>query len=208
MEYIISSYCRIKNNQLFVNGKELSIPVNSGTSFLMECYKQLELNYPKFHKMDGLCKLGLVATEAALQNSGFFQRHALSSIGIILSNTVSSLETDRVHQQSISDSSNYLPSPSTFVYTLPNIVIGEIAIKHKITGENAFFVSSEFNARLLASQNLILLKQNHISAVISGWIDNDKGQLDALIYLAEIADDSIKNTNFKPLNELTIKQLY
>lgn len=209
MEIVVSSYCRIKNNSLVVNGKPILLPKQDSASFfLAEVYKALGLNYPKFHKMDGLCKLGLLATEAALQNNGFLERHSPDKIGILIANKASSLETDRVHQQSISDKEKYLPSPSVFVYTLPNIIIGEIAIKYKITGENAFFIEPSFNPNLLIQQNNVLLKQSEVSAVISGWVDFDNGHMDALIYLAEIADDSIKKLNFKPLNQEILKTNY
>lgn len=209
MEIRITSYCRIKNESIVVNGKEISIAKQNSPSFFMaEAYKYLGLNYPKFHKMDGLCKLGLIATEAALQNTNFLNQHVSETIGIILTNSSSSLDTDRHHQQSINDKDSYLPSPSVFVYTLPNIVIGELAIKYKITGENAFFLSNSFDAKLLLTQNELLFKQNRASAVISGWVDYDNGRMDALIYLAEIADDSIKNSNFIALNEPILNQLY
>src|ERR1700741_5650650 len=101
------------------------------------------MSYPKFHKMDALSKLGLLCAEHALKNGDFLSKYPLNRVGIVLSNSASSLETDRQHQRSISDKSNYFPSPAIFVYTLPNIVIGEMAIKYKITGENAFFVSEK-----------------------------------------------------------------
>lgn len=209
MEIVISSYCRITKNKFIVNDKPVAISNEAGNvSSLTDVYKALGMNYPKFHKMDPLCKLGIIASEAALNNTDFLSRHASENIGIILSNTASSLETDRNHQLSINDAGKYLPSPSIFVYTLPNIVIGELAIKYKLTGENAFFVSDTFNAKLLEEQNLMLLKQNAASSVISGWVNSDNGEFDALIYLAEIVPDSIKNSNFKPLNELSINQLY
>lgn len=209
MEIVISSYCRITSKSFIINGKEIVIPPQgSAPAFLTEAYKLLGINYPKFHKMDALCKLGIIATEAALQGSSFLVRNDPQNVGIILSNKASSLDTDRNHQQSINSKDHYFPSPSVFVYTLPNIVIGEIAIKYKITGENAFFVTDSFNPELLLQQNTLLLKQNVATAVISGWVDYDNGTIDALIYLAEIVHDSIKNSNFKPLNELTIKQLY
>lgn len=209
MEPVITSYCRITNTILNTNGAaQIFGSEETGQQRLTEIYKNLGMQYPKFHKMDGLCKLGILATEAALQNSGFLDRHQPDTIAILLINKSSSLDTDRTHQQSINSKEVYFPSPSVFVYTLPNIVIGEIAIKHKITGENAFFVAGEFDPKLLAEQNLTLLKQNQVSAVISGWVDYENGNLDALIYLAEMVPDSIKNSKFKPLNDLTIKQLY
>jgi hypothetical protein len=94
------------------------------------------------------------------------------------------------------------------VYTLPNIVIGEIAIKHKITGENAFFVCGAFDPQLLVNQAQITLNQNEAKAAVCGWADYDNGKADALIYLVEMASDSIKNINFNPLNEVILNQFY
>jgi hypothetical protein len=205
----ITSYCRIKNQTIEVNGKTIPITENNtGAGFLIEAYKQLGLNYPKFHKMDAMCKLGFIATEAALQGSGFIERNKPENIAIVITNKSSSLDTDRVHQNSINDIDKYLPSPSVFVYTLPNIIIGEIAIKNKIIGENAFFVAESFDEKLLVMHNKLLINQSQTTALISGWVDYDNGVCDALIYLVEMADDSIKNSNFKALNEITLKQLY
>jgi hypothetical protein len=188
-----------------VNGKELSIPKQDLPSyFFADAYKQLEINYPKFHKMDNLSKLGIIATEAALKGTDFLKRNSPGDVAIIMSNKASSLDTDRTYQNTIKDKNHYLPSPSVFVYTLPNIVIGEIAIKHKITGENAFFVNDAFDAQLLVNQAQITPSK----AAICGWIDYDNGICDALIYLVEMASDSTKNINFNPLNREILNQFY
>jgi 3-oxoacyl-(acyl-carrier-protein) synthase len=209
MELAITSFCRIKKDAMIVNGKYFNFPKSDNPSyFFAEAYKQLNLNYPKFHKMDNLSKLGLLATEAAIQNTGVLERNDVSKAAIVLSNRASSLDTDRIHQKSISDPSSYLPSPSVFVYTLPNIVIGEIAIKYKITGENAFFVTDAFNADLLYNYAKNLFNQGAAASAICGWADIDNGNYEALIYLVEIVNDSIKNTNFKVLNQPNINQLY
>lgn len=209
MELVITSYCRVKNTSIFVNGKELLIPKSQEPSnFFTDAYKQLKINYPKFHKMDSLSKLGIIATEAALNESDFLMRNSAENVAIVMANKASSLDTDRVYQNSINDKNHYLPSPATFVYTLPNIVIGEIAIKHKITGENAFFICDAFEPQLLVNQAQITLNQHDAKAAICGWVDYDNGRADALIYLVEMAADSIKNINFNPLNEGTLNQFY
>lgn len=191
-----------------MNGKELSVPKQDATHFFADAYKHLEINYPKFHKMDNLSKLGIITTEAALKGSGFLQRNSPENVAIIMANKASSLDTDRNYQNSINSKDQYLPSPATFVYTLPNIVIGEIAIKHKITGENAFFVVDAFDPQLLVNQAQVTLNQNETIAAICGWVDYDNGNSDALIYLVEMASDSIKNINFNPLNEVILNQFY
>ena len=205
----ITSYVHIKNNQVVVGGK----PVFTGDSsqspsdFLSAVYKALGVSYPKFHKMDMQCKLGFLCTEYVLQNSDFLIKNELDRIAMVLSNSASSLETDRQHQHSISDKSNYFPSPAVFVYTLPNIVIGELAIRYKITGENAFFVSEKMDTELLTSYTEILLNKGS-KAAICGWVEVDTDALEGFIFLVEKPENINKNSIFKPLNQSTITELY
>jgi hypothetical protein len=209
MNAVITSYCHIKANSISLDGETVfNSNADSPLTFLKESYKALEWNYPKFHKMDGLCKLGLIATGYCFKNSGFLQRNNLADTAIVLANNASSLDTDRVHQHTISDSKNYLPSPAVFVYTLPNIVIGEIAIKYKLTGENGFFVCGEFDAGLMADYTIQLLGSGAASSALCGWVNYDGNDYEAFIYLVEMPGDSIKNANFKALNKITLNQLY
>jgi len=205
----ITSYAHIKNNQVSVNGTIVfaSDKTASLSEFLSAAYKFLGISYPKFHKMDAQCKLGFLCTEFALKDSDFLISNDLSKIGIILSNSASSLETDRQHQLSISDKSNYFPSPAVFVYTLPNIVIGEIAIRHKITGENAFFVSEKLDAELLDNYTRILMNAA-TEAVIEGWTEVDRSHYEAFIFLVETQENRNKSSIFKPLKQSNILELY
>ena len=205
----IVSYAHIKQNTVSVNGKQLFqvLPTATLSEFLSEAYKALGLSYPKFHKMDLQCKLGILCTEFAMKDSSFIKENDLSKMAIVLANAASSLETDRQHQYSIADKSNYFPSPAVFVYTLPNIVIGEMAIKYKITGENAFFVSEQFDAGLLVSYAGVLFESGTESA-ISGWVEVDGANYEAFIFLTEKQKDTNKSAIFKPLNQLTVLELY
>ena len=206
---LITSYAKIKNNKVFVNGTEVfyADPTASLSEFLSEAYKALGASYPKFHKMDLQCKLGFICTEFALKGTDFLAENDLSKTAIVLSNAASSLETDRQHQHSIDDKSNYFPSPAVFVYTLPNIVIGELAIKYKITGENAFFVSDKFDPELLLNYTESLLA-NGSEAAICGWVEVDGANYEAFIFLAETPKNINKISIFKPLNQLTVLDLY
>lgn len=205
----ITSYAHIKQNKVFVNGKPVfeAAPEADLAGFLSEAYKALGLSYPKFHKMDLQCKLGILCTEFALRGTDFLKENDLSKMAIVLENAASSLDTDRQHQHSISDKSNYFPSPAVFVYTLSNIVIGEMAIKYKITGENAFFVSEQFDAELLANYTGSLFESGTESAVC-GWVEVDGAGYEAFIFLVEKQKDTNKNAIFKPLNQSTVLELY
>lgn len=205
----ITSYAHIKNNQVSVNGEVVFLSDSSLglVEFLSEAYKSLGISYPKFHKMDAQCKLGFLCAEFAFKGTEFLTHNDLSKTAIVLSNSASSLETDRVHQHSIDDKSNYFPSPAVFVYTLPNITIGELAIKYKITGENAFFVSEELDADLLVNYTESLFN-NGTEAAIVGWVEVDRANFEAFIFLTEIEKNTNKNSIFKPLNKTSVITIY
>ena len=140
--YHISNYCKIENNSLQINGttvfemKDVLFP-----EFIKNASKAIGLDYPKFFKMDNLSKLAFITSEIILRE--VCKTDQENDIAIVFANKSSSLDTDVKYQNSIQDKENYFPSPSVFVYTLPNIVIGEIAIKYKITGENALTSEDE-----------------------------------------------------------------
>ncbi|MCC6181877.1 MAG: 3-oxoacyl-ACP synthase [Bacteroidia bacterium] len=204
----IISYAHIKHNQIAVNGKlVLHLPDKSYAEFLTETYKTLQISYPKFYKMDAQCKLAFLAMEFASKDTNFFTENDLSKTAIVLSNASASLETDQVHQKSINDKQNYFPSPAVFVYTLPNITIGEIAIRHHITGENAFFVCPQFDGELFTNY-IHLLSQTNTEAVVGGWINSDNNNYEAFIFLVQNIENLNKNSIFKPLNQITITNLY
>src|SRR5207253_8491267 len=90
---------------------------------------------------------------------------------------------------SITDKSSYFPSASVFVYTLPNIVAGEIAIRQKLNGENAFFIYEQFSPAAMREYCDILLELPHVSSVLCGWVDVDGSQSEAFVYW-------VKKSNF------------
>ena len=135
--------------------------------FLKEMYYNIELDYPKFFKMDNLCKLGIIGAELLYRkNKDIFSR--TNRVGIILQNKSSSLDSDLKHQEGIE---NISVSPSVFVYTLPNIVIGEISIKYKWNSEGVFFIDNEVDYELLTQYSNILLKEKRTELNIIGWIE-------------------------------------
>lgn len=160
--------------------------------FLRISYHHLKLSYPKFHKMDKLCKLGILATEVLFQGKDISKDTAL-----VLSNSTSSLETDKKHRDSIDD----VVSPAIFVYTLPNIVSGEISIRHQLQSENAFFIEEEFNPQLLLDYTEDLLETGKAAAVVCGWIDLDNDEYDVFLSL-------ISTEGEIPLSAENLEQLY
>jgi hypothetical protein len=106
-------------------------------------------------------------------------------VGILLSNAGSSIDTDRNHQRSISKRDEYFPSPSVFVYTLANIVIGEICIRHKLFGESYFMIEKEFDAKRLYEQVKQWLDEQIVRCCITGWVEIDNEGYEAVMYFIQ-----------------------
>ena len=147
-------------------------------SFLKAAYKNFEIKYPKFFKMDSLSKLAFLGAELLLTDDNKSYNTAL-----VFSNAASSLDSDRKHQESINDTENYFPSPAVFVYTLPNIGMGEISIRHQLKSENAFFIFEKFNAAFHHSYENSLMQLNKADSVLAGWVNVDKNECDVFLYL-------------------------
>ncbi|MEO6347924.1 MAG: 3-oxoacyl-ACP synthase [Aquaticitalea sp.] len=176
----VSTFCHIKNNTISLNGTPLfSNDVEQFSSFIKSAANHLNTDYPKFFKMDNLSKLAFLAADVLLKD----QQEKSQDIAILLSNRASSLDTDRKYQASISAKENYYPSPSVFVYTLPNICIGEISIKHQLHSESGFFVSQQFDPEPLHLNSDYLLKNDKAEKVLCGWVDFDDNNYEAFLYL-------------------------
>ena len=111
----------------------------TGEKMLVELYREYVNDYPKFFKMDTLSRLGFMAAELLLQAEGAERFVPREDRAVILANRSASIKNDKDYLKTISEG-NYYPSPALFVYTLPNIVTGEIAIRNKYLGETAFYV--------------------------------------------------------------------
>lgn len=149
-------------------------------SLLTSLYKQMIGNYPKFYKMDGLSRLGFVASEILLNaekgDTDVERREEkgerlLEERAIIFFNHSSSIASDRNYKESINDKDNYFPSPSIFVYTLPNIVTGEIAIRNHFHGETSFFILPDKDERLMEEILQASCRDDQSKSFQTGWID-------------------------------------
>ena len=193
----INHFCRINSGCLWLNGNLIhkSDDTTGLNDFLKCLYSKFEMNYPKYFKMDSLCKLGFISAEILLKNAGSDFNH--DETGIILSNSSSSLDTDQKYNQTINPDS-YFPSPSLFVYTLPNIVIGEIAIRHKITGECNFFVTEKPDSQLLYNYVIKMMDENIIQRAIVGWVDVYKSEYNAALFYIEKENITNESIIFDP----------
>lgn len=207
---------RITPNGVSVDGNDLSVEKSEdGASLLSAIYKQYIGNYPKFYKMDKLCKLGFVASELLLQAekkilgnksmvaskqtdvatvaSKQTDKSMVSSVelsrqerAVVLFNHSSSVDADKKYMATISDKDNYFPSPSVFVYTLPNIVTGEIAIRNGYQGETSFYILPKRDDKQMEEVLQTTFCDSQTQSILTGWIDyEDTSHFEAELWIVE-----------------------
>lgn len=199
-KYSISQWCTVSDEVV----SRLDKVVFEGekgdfSAFAKAYYKANEIEYPKFFKMDALSKLAFIGSECLLQEEEFEQPN--SDIALLFSNASSSLDTDIKHSETIVDKDSYYPSPAVFVYTLANICLAEVSIRHKLQSENVFFISPLFDVDLMYTQATYLLASGRAKKVICAWVDYLEGEYRFFGYvvspyqeeLVEHTKESIKN---------------
>lgn len=160
-------------------------------SLLTSLYKQMIGDYPKFYKMDGLSRLGFVASEILLNAE---KEETDEEKAIIFFNHSSSIASDRNYKESIKDKDNYFPSPSIFVYTLPNIVTGEIAIRNHFHGETSFFILPDKDERLMEEILQASCRDAQSKSFLTGWIDyENERHFEAELKICRIQPSLIAN---------------
>jgi hypothetical protein len=167
---------------VITHDKRIEIPFDN--KFFKEVFKTLNSGYAKFYKMDRLCKLAYLASEYLLMGE-IHKKYKTEEIALVFSNSASSLDSDIRHQATIADRSKYFPEPATFVYTLPNIMLGEISIRHNLKGENMFFISEKYEPEIMVDYTSILLGNSRHKACITGWVDYTSTDLLAMLFFVE-----------------------
>jgi len=141
--------------------KYVSIPCGSDLTAL---YRAEVGDYPKFFKMDTACKLGFLLAERLAEEPRFTPREDRA---VLIFSTCGCLCNDRHYEESVRE----FPSPSLFVYTLPNIITGEIAIRNKYEGETSAYVLERFDPETFVALVEQAFQDAVTESAVCGWVD-------------------------------------
>ena len=182
----IKSYCRIVPGHVWLNGEAYFKSTRNPfvmNDFFSAIYEHARTDYRKFYKMDALSKLGFLASELLLAGSD--REQPKPDMGIVFFNRSSSLAADMNYQKTIQHKEDFYPSPADFVYTLPNIVAGEIAIRNKIYGETVFYTKPNFSGDTVSRIINDAMSASGIKFALTGWIEVDvhNNMVDCLMML-------------------------
>lgn len=185
--FYITDYCTIKAGKVVVNGEVVFTAQAKESAdlalFLKRIYKEKTMEYPKFFKMDMLSKLAFIGAEMVLKSAAMEQPSY--NTALFLSNSTSSLDTDLKHSASIADPEACYPSPAVFVYTLANICLAEISIRHRLQGENAFFMSPTYDTAMMHNYATYALQTKRATKAVCGWVDYLNGEYQLVLYTVE-----------------------
>ena len=185
MELNIISEVAIKKGVITKDEREIFHAEGQNFTELSKAiYNEFNVDYPKFFKMDDLSKLGFMTCEVLLDDKAFPKSWDGSEVALILGNRSSSINQDRKHYESIKNRNNYFPSPAVFVYTLPNIMLGEICIRHKITGENSCLLMEDYDGEFFNTYVRDLLENGNYKYCIYGWVNINEEVYSSKLFLA------------------------
>jgi 3-oxoacyl-[acyl-carrier-protein] synthase-1 len=132
--------------------------------------------------MDIFSKLAFLAAEIVSIHAEDDEKRS-----VILFNSSSSIVADRKHIATFENENDFYPSPSVFLYTLPNIVTGEIAIKRGYKGETSLYILNEYNEEIINSVVESTFAQSTVRTMITGWVNcNSDNDFEAYIKLVTI----------------------
>ena len=137
--------------------------------FIRGEFKSFGESNMKFYKMSDMSKALYVAVERLLAKQNMADVEPTRR-AIVLANRSASLDADVIHQQILNQHLAEGASPAAFVYTLANVAAGEMCIRHKIQGDNTFFIDNE-DWGVEQEYARALIERGDMDVVIAGWCD-------------------------------------
>jgi len=170
LDYKTLNEIRITPDKVMFNHKSLSVK-SSGPDLITELYKSFLSDGSRFYKMDLYSRLAYVAT-------GLLCKDAIGDcspedISLFVFTQNGSILADRKHLSTFCTPEEYYPSPAIMINTLPNVVLGEIAVKNRIKGETTLIILPYRDDSIIDMVVKASVSDSRPSLVIYGWVDCD-----------------------------------
>ena len=167
---VIRHSVHLSEKDVTVDGVKLAV-TSMGKALVTELYKKTGGDYPRFYKMDLLCRIGLVATQLLLKAEETTTSDAAEHRAVVIVGRSGSIHADLNYLTSIMHADDFFPSPERFVYTLPNIVTGEIAMRYHYHGETSFYLLPTRDTSIVSDIVQSACLDPDTTGVRGGWID-------------------------------------
>jgi hypothetical protein len=189
----ILASCKISDQGIYLNGEVQQKYTKETDNWKKDVYSKMKLDYPKFYKMDALAKMAFLGFEL-MESVSSFEHFEDNDVALLFANRNSSYDTDLRFIESYTEKGS--PGPSLFVYTLPNILTGELAIRKKWFGENIFFIQENFDPEFFIDQINFYFRKGS-KACLCGWVDSANDKEECFLFVVEKTDGEITAEELK-----------
>lgn len=174
-----------QNNKIYLNDNFIAeFTENTPLENIIAAYRALLKPYPKFFKMDILSKAAFVVSEILLQQIEPQDTETNNRTAVILSTASGCIDVDKQFEASRKE----IASPALFVYTLPNIMLGEICIKNKFKGEQLCTICEHYDEEVMMMNVTDLLTHRGTLRCLFGHIEVNEKSIDITLSLAKSID--------------------
>ncbi|KAA5534901.1 hypothetical protein F0919_09885 [Taibaiella lutea] len=171
----IQQYLHWRDNKVMLNGNLLfELAPSTAVDSCMDFYNKAAITYPKFFKMDLLSKAAFLSANTVLPKE--IEEDRLK-IATVLSSKSGCLDVDKKFRESQAD----IASPALFVYTLPNIMLGEICIANGFKGEQMCTLTDETDCDWFDFYINDLIKNRGTEAALCGHVEATASGIEALM---------------------------
>lgn len=187
----------LNNSSLSLDGTVVQQLQEAGLSeTATTLYRSLGLSYPKFFKMDLLSKAAFLAAEVLMQAVGEVKDK--DNVATLLSTASGCMDVDEKFEATRSE----IASPALFVYTLPNIMLGELCIRHQFKGEQMCTLTNTMDIPFTEFYIRDLMEQRQASACLCGFAEAYEDRMDVrLIWVS-------KAPGGQPFNTPSLQQIF
>ncbi len=167
--HFINGFVNWQDRRIQINGKDFLTmnPEHSAAAQAKEVYQYLGISYPKFFKMDVLSKAAFLTTEILLKHLSLPETAEQEKTATVITTYQGCLSADKNYNES----RKTFPSPALFVYTLPNIMLGEICIRNGFKGEQFCNIAEQEPADFIAFYVQDLLLHRNTEACLCGFVN-------------------------------------
>ena len=160
----------ITPDRLVLDGQ--AVPLESrGSALITEIFKKYLADGSRFFKMDLYSRLAYVGTSLLAKDS--LEGSDPEDRALIVFTQNGSVLADRKHLSTFSNPDEFYPSPAVFINTLPNVVLGEIAVKNSIKGETTLVLLPRRDEAAIDKVIEATVSATRPAVLICGWVDCD-----------------------------------
>lgn len=133
----------------------------------------------RYGRFDRYTRLGCAAIALAVNDAGLSELEHKTPIGLLLSTRYECYTNDLAYYQSTHEGNGAYSSPNLFSYTLPGIVLGEMAIHFKFSGPTLILGEPNPDKPGLPAlqQAALLIAGGSCDTVVCGWLDSPPPEL-------------------------------